>query len=153
MESCLQAMLIKASPWCHNNKAVDILPTRVTQSTYLKCSGIQHSPKDSTEFLRSDSEPVSTYVWPRETQCLFRAIRCSHVPSEELLRASWRHQAWRYIWTTTCLLAWSSQKLADTAEKPLLNIGWRFWLEVHEMYTAWLSIHLKERWCRPIQEL
>lgn len=79
--------VIKALPWCHN-KPVDNPPSSVTQSTCLKCSGIQHGQNESTEFLRSDSEPVSVHVWSRETECLHRAIRCSRMLSEKLLRAS-----------------------------------------------------------------
>ena len=66
--------------------------------------------------------------------------------------ASWKHQAQGYIWIGTYLLAWSSQKLVDMAEKPFLNISWKFPPAVHEMFTTWHSIHLKERWCRPMQE-
>lgn len=65
--------------------------------------------------------------------------------------ASWKQQAQRYIWIGPYLLAWSSQKLVDMAKKPFLN-SWKFSLEVHEMFTTWHSIHLKSRWCRPMQE-
>lgn len=133
--------LIKALPWCHSNNPVDIPPSSVTQSTYLKCSGIQHSQKESTEFLRSDSEPVSLHVGSRQTGCLCRAIRCSCVPREKLLRASWKHQAQGYIWRGAYLLAWSSQKLVDMAEKPFLNTSWKFSTAVHEMFTTWHSIY------------
>lgn len=56
--------------------------------SYLKCSGIQHSQKGSTEFQRSDPEPVSIRVQSRETRCLCRAISCPRMLSEKLLRAS-----------------------------------------------------------------
>lgn len=148
----LRPRLIKTLPACHNSEPAAIPHSSMTWSTYFKHWGIQQSQKESGALdfwgviqnlyctRRVQGDRVSgkgKYVFP-----------C--VPSEELLRASQlEHQG--CIWTGTCLLSWSSQKLADMAQKHFLNITWNFSQVLHEIFSTWPSTLLKDRWCRAMQ--